>query len=137
MTTDSELKSKLHAIIMDILAVDEDELRPSATFMGDLGGESIDLLELSFRCEKEFGTKIEFQKMFPVEELGVNERNELMPETLERIKHRLPFLDVSRIGENPHIERLFDLLTVDAIFCFLRRTLDARARSIGAIQPAG
>lgn len=42
-------------VMIDALGVDEDEVAPEATLLGDLGAESIDLLDIQFRMEHEFG----------------------------------------------------------------------------------
>lgn len=59
-----EIFQKTRAILVDVLGVERDEITPEATLIGDLGAESIDFLDISFRIEKEFGVK------FPQEELG-------------------------------------------------------------------
>lgn len=41
------------------LGVDEDEVEPDATIMGDLGAESIDLLDVLFRLERLAGVRIQ------------------------------------------------------------------------------
>jgi acyl carrier protein len=45
--------------VVEALALDEDEVTPDATLMDDLGAESIDLLDILFRIEKNTGVKIE------------------------------------------------------------------------------
>lgn len=59
-----EIFEKTRAILADVLGVEKDEITPESTLIGDLGAESIDFLDISFRIEKEFGVK------FPQEELG-------------------------------------------------------------------
>lgn len=52
---------RLPQILVDCLSVDLEDVTPEAEFVGDLGGESIDLLDLNFRCEKAFDIKSPFQ----------------------------------------------------------------------------
>ena len=54
----SEIQSKVKAIIVEKLGVDESELVPSASFTNDLGADSLDTVELIMEFEKEFGVTI-------------------------------------------------------------------------------
>jgi len=50
--------SKIKAIIVDTLAVEEDKVTPEANFRDDLGADSLDLVELIMAFEDEFGSRI-------------------------------------------------------------------------------
>jgi len=50
--------SKIKAIIVDTLAVEEDKITLEASFRDDLGADSLDLVELIMAFEDEFGTRI-------------------------------------------------------------------------------
>ena len=54
----SEIESKVKAIIVDKLGVEESELKPEASFTNDLGADSLDTVELIMEFEKEFGVSI-------------------------------------------------------------------------------
>ena len=54
----SELESKVKAIIVDKLGVDEAEVVPTASFTNDLGADSLDTVELIMEFEKAFGINI-------------------------------------------------------------------------------
>ena len=54
----SEIASKVKAIIVDKLGVDEAEVTDSASFTNDLGADSLDTVELVMQFEKEFGVTI-------------------------------------------------------------------------------
>ena len=45
---------KVKEALMDALGVDDDEVTPDATMVGDLGAESIDFLDIVFKLEKAF-----------------------------------------------------------------------------------
>ena len=51
----SEIESKVRAIIVDKLGVDDAEVKPEASFTNDLGADSLDTVELIMEFEKEFG----------------------------------------------------------------------------------
>ena len=54
----SEIASKVKAIIVDKLGVEESEVKNEASFTNDLGADSLDTVELIMDFEKEFGISI-------------------------------------------------------------------------------
>ncbi|MBP3566847.1 MAG: acyl carrier protein [Paraprevotella sp.] len=54
----SEIESRVKAIIVDKLGVDEAEVVTTASFTNDLGADSLDTVELIMEFEKEFGISI-------------------------------------------------------------------------------
>ena len=54
----SDIESKVKAIIVDKLGVDEAEVNPAASFTNDLGADSLDTVELIMEFEKEFNISI-------------------------------------------------------------------------------
>lgn len=54
----SEIESRVKAIIVDKLGVDESEVVATASFTNDLGADSLDTVELIMEFEKEFGISI-------------------------------------------------------------------------------
>ena len=57
-TSREQILEKVREVLVDALGVDEDEVTPEATLMGDLGAESIDFLDIGFLLEKAFDIKI-------------------------------------------------------------------------------
>jgi acyl carrier protein len=53
-----EIISKVKALIAESLGVTEDEIVPSASFIEDLGADSLDIVELVMAIEKEFDIEI-------------------------------------------------------------------------------
>lgn len=54
----SEVASKVKAIIVDKLGVEESEVTDTASFTNDLGADSLDTVELIMEFEKEFSISI-------------------------------------------------------------------------------
>ena len=54
----SDISSRVKAIIVDKLGVDENEVVPEASFTNDLGDDSLDTVELIMEFEKEFDIQI-------------------------------------------------------------------------------
>lgn len=53
-----DIASKVTAIIVDKLGVDESEVRPDASLTNDLGADSLDTVELIMEFENVFGISI-------------------------------------------------------------------------------
>ncbi len=54
----SDIATRVKAIIVDKLGVDESEVTPEASFTNDLGADSLDTVELIMEFEKEFNIAI-------------------------------------------------------------------------------
>ncbi|MFQ5334454.1 MAG: acyl carrier protein [Flavobacteriales bacterium] len=54
----ADIKSKVVAIIVDKLGVDENDVTEEASFTNDLGADSLDTVELIMEFEKEFNIAI-------------------------------------------------------------------------------
>ena len=52
------VEEKIKKIIVDQLGVSADEVKPEASFVEDLGADSLDLTELIMAMEEEFGVEI-------------------------------------------------------------------------------
>ena len=66
----SEIESKVKAIIVDKLGVDEAEVKPEASFTNDLGADSLDTVELIMEFEKQFGVSIPDDKAEKISTVG-------------------------------------------------------------------
>ncbi len=54
----SSVEDKVKSIIVDQLGVNEGEVKPSASFVDDLGADSLDTIELVMAFEEAFGIEI-------------------------------------------------------------------------------
>ena len=66
----SDIESKVKAIIVDKLGVDEAEVNPAASFTNDLGADSLDTVELIMEFEKEFNISIPDDKAEKIGTVG-------------------------------------------------------------------
>ncbi|HPD98305.1 MAG TPA: acyl carrier protein [Synergistales bacterium] len=53
-----EITARLREIVMDRLDVEEDQIKPDASFVEDLGADSLDIVELIMGIEEEFDIEI-------------------------------------------------------------------------------
>lgn len=56
--SDTEIFEKLKGIIVEQLGVEEDAVKPEATFVEDLSADSLDIVELVMAIEEEFELEI-------------------------------------------------------------------------------
>jgi acyl carrier protein len=66
----SDIASRVKAIIVDKLGVDEKEVTPEASFTNDLGADSLDTVELIMEFEKEFNIGIPDDKAESISTVG-------------------------------------------------------------------
>ena len=66
----SEIESRVKAIIVDKLGVDEAEVKPEASFTNDLGADSLDTVELIMEFEKAFGINIPDDQAEKISKVG-------------------------------------------------------------------
>jgi acyl carrier protein len=59
------IQARVAKVLAETLGLDEEDVTPAATLHADLGAESIDLLDIVFRLEREFGIQIDRDELFP------------------------------------------------------------------------
>src|ERR1700754_4552129 len=104
MPSQEEIYSKVSSTLVEALNVDEDEIKPSATLQGDLGAESIDLLDIVFRLEREFGIKIPRGELFiepdSLSGAGYLRDGRMTAEGLAALRARMPYANPSDLGRD-------------------------------------
>ena len=129
--TKDEVFEKVKEALVDALGVDDDEVTPEATMVGDLGAESIDFLDIVFRLEKGFDIEIPRSELFP-EDILTNaeyvQDGRVTPAGIEKLKERMPFVDLARFEENPAVQEFSNLLTVNDLAGTLRAKLAPRSK---------
>jgi acyl carrier protein len=128
MPTKEEVFSKVQTALVDALGVDDDDVTPEATLVGDLGAESIDFLDIVFRLEKAFDIKIPRGELFPEDILTSTEfvqNGRLTPEGLAQLKKRMPFADFSAFEKNPVVQDFGSMLTVNDMVRYVESKVGA------------
>ncbi len=128
MPTKEEVFEKVQEALMDALGVDDDEVTPSATMVGDLGAESIDFLDIVFRLEKAFEIEIPRSELFP-EDILTNadyvKDGKVTPDGVAELKKRMPFADLSKFEANPVVQDFGNLLTVNDLCRYVETKVGA------------
>ncbi len=118
-----DIFEKVQEVLVDALGLDDDEVSPEATLMGDLGAESIDFLDITFNLEKTFSIKIPREELFPAESVMGNSEfvanGKVTAAGLAELKAKMPHTDFAEFEANPDVNKLADLFTVDSIVNFI------------------
>jgi acyl carrier protein len=106
-------------VLVEALGVDEEEVTPEATLLGDLGAESIDLLDILFRLERKSGIKFQaadiaarIQGGIPDEEFG-DEQGFVSAVGLAQLKKVMPQIDTEALAGRLEARDVLGLFTVD------------------------
>lgn len=113
------LHTRVVGHLVEVLSVSPEECRGDARFFEDLGGESIDLLDLGFRLQRDLGVPIEFNRLTAREYLTTNDAGVLTADSRAKLQAAYPFLRADLLPDDANAESLFALLTVDAIVAFV------------------
>ncbi len=65
-----EIKSKVKAIIVDKLGIEESQITDNATFSADLNADSLDIVELIMEFESQFGVSIPDEETQKISTVG-------------------------------------------------------------------
>ena len=135
--TREDISMKVRHVLVDALGVDKEEVVPNASLNGDLGAESIDWLDITFRLEKAFTTDPEHRFQIPRGDLFPDIWNTfannseyvkgglLTQAGVERVRVRYPDLNLSGVGPGTNFNELRDrIVTVVYIENYIAKQLE-------------
>ncbi|MCX7006785.1 MAG: acyl carrier protein [Kiritimatiellaeota bacterium] len=133
MMTEAEILEQLKPLLVEVLGVAPGKIKPESVLVADLGAESIDLLDLSFRIEEKFRVTIEANELereakarLPA---GVYERDGLLTEeALAEIRRAAPELEAGKLVKGLRKMDLPSLLTVSFFVRLIARKLAAQSK---------
>ena len=118
------------AIIAECVGCEVDEVADEQNFFDDLGGESIDLLDLSFHVEKRLGLRINFHQMTKDADWAFDESGCLSEQTVRRFQQEFPGLSLDDLGVTAGAS-IRELLTVGFIIALVTARPDQSHRAAG------
>jgi len=132
MKTEAEIFEDLKPLLVEVLGIAPDRIRMESVLVSDLGAESIDLLDLSFRIEESFKVTIEANEVereaarrLPG---GIYGENGCFTEAaLAELRQALPELDQRRLVSGLKKMDLPSLLTVAFFVHLIARKLAAKS----------
>jgi acyl carrier protein len=126
MTRD-EIFEKVTEVLEDALGVDEDEVTPDAKLTSDLGAESIDFLDISFKLEQAFDFKIAQGELFPdnaAQDPEYVQDGKVTEKGIAELKQKMPHADFAGFEQDPQLSKLGQLFTVTTLVNFVERKLE-------------
>ncbi|NLK40701.1 MAG: acyl carrier protein [Planctomycetes bacterium] len=118
-----EIYEQVKDALVDALGLDDEDVTPDATLMGDLGAESIDFLDIVFRLEKAFDIKVPREELFPAEAVLNNSEyvsgGKVTEKGLAELRAKMAHTDLSEFEADPDVNKIADLFTVQAIVNFI------------------
>ena len=122
MPSKEEIFHGVKEALVDALAVDDEDVTPEATLVGDLGAESIDILDIIYRLEKNFGIKIDQAELIPSDLINSPEFKQddgkLTSAGVAELRKRLPYANLDAFEKNPLVQNIATVLTVNDM-CYL------------------
>ena len=116
--TRAEIDDKVQDAVAAALGVGKDEATPDTTLMGDLGAESIDLLDILFRIERSTSVKIQaadlaahIQGGIPDEEFG-DANGIITDKGMAQLKQAMPQINPDELKGKLQAEKVITLFTV-------------------------
>ena len=131
MTTETEILDRLRPLLVEVLGVTPDRIRLSSVLVDDLGAESIDLLDLSFRIEEVFnvtieGNEVEREASKRLSGGAYEKDGRLTEAALAEIRKSLPELDSGKLASGIRKMDLPSLLTVRFFVRLIARKLSEK-----------
>ena len=131
-TTD-EVFEAVQAAISGALGVDESDVTPEATLMGDLGAESIDLLDVLYRIERRLKVKIQASDLAAHVQGGISdddfgdEAGIITPIGLAQLHKIMPQIDPDALAGKLEAEKVMSLFNVQNLIDMVEQRANAVA----------
>jgi acyl carrier protein len=132
LMNEQEIFSQLQPLVADVLAIAPEKVRRESVLIADLGAESIDLLDLSFRIEEQFKVTIQVDEIEREAKRrltgGVYEKDGcLTEEALAEIRRAMPELPADKLLKGLRKSQLPSMLTVAFFVRLIARKQAAQA----------
>jgi acyl carrier protein len=117
MSVDPELLERVRTIAAEVLCIEIEDAGPESNFFRDLGGESIDLLDLQFQVEKQLGIRLQLREMLASNEWAFDDEKRFTARTQSQLVELFPFL--TSAFQSGALQTREDLFTIELISEFV------------------
>jgi acyl carrier protein len=134
MSVPWDIHARVARVLAEILNVDEADVTSGAALRGDLGADSIDLLDILFQLEREFGIEISRDELFPesifqghsefVQDGRVTDKG------LAELQTRMPFADLSSLEGDRRLSAVPDLFTGGLVSSYVAWKLGGEGQAV-------
>jgi acyl carrier protein len=133
MPVPADIHEKVTIVLVEVLAVDEDHVTPTAALQPDLGADSLDLLEIVSVLEPGYGIEIPRGELFPGAIIwpgsALVQDGKLTDKGLAELRSRLPNANLSSVQVDRRLSVVPDLFTVDLVRAYVGWKLSRGAES--------
>src|SRR5271165_1669563 len=123
----NEIYPRVTKVLVHALGVEEGDIKPSATLQRDLGAESIDFLDITFRLEREFGIKIPCGELFPEpaspDAPAFTGDGRATDDGLAALRLRMTHAGSRELGRDRRLNRIDNLFTVNLLTNYIEEKL--------------
>ena len=124
--SEQEVFEKVSEALIEALDLDEEDVTREAKLSADLGAESIDFLDITFRLEQAFNIKIPQGDLVPDNVLNdpqYVQNGKLTDKGMAELEVRMPHADLTVFEQDPDVGKIMDLFTVETIVKFIQGKL--------------
>src|SRR5919198_903333 len=131
--TATDYLAMVRTALAEALGVDEDEVELTATILGDLEAESIDLLDALFRIERLAGVKIDAAEIADLLQGGLSDEEFEGPDGivttagLDQLQRALPQIDKAALQGKLVADDIMRLFTVENLASMVTQRAAAAA----------
>jgi acyl carrier protein len=140
------IQTRVAKVLAEALGVEEEDVTPASALHADLGAESIDLLDIVFRLEREFGIHIDRDELFP-ESIFQGDpefvREGLVTDSgLAKLRASLPHADLHEFETDRRLSAIPNLFTAGLVAGFVAWKLgspngvDKSVRGLETVAPS-
>jgi len=129
----NDIYEALKSSLVDALGIEEEDITPEATLLGNLGTESIDLLDILYKMDRRLGIKIHvsdiatyIQGDIPDEEFA-DEKEIISSAGLIQLKKVLPQINADELAGQLDANHILDLFTVQNLIDMYEERVQAAA----------
>ena len=124
--SEEDIFQKVSEALVEALDLDEEDITLQAKLSADLGAESIDFLDITFRLEQAFGISIPQGDLVPDNVLNdpqYVQNGKLTDKGMTEFEARMPHADLTEFKQDPDVGKIMDLFTVETIVKFVQGKL--------------
>lgn len=130
---DNRVFDAVQQAVAEAMGMSADEIEPDARLFGDLGAESIDMLDICYRINRFLGTKIKAEDVDAYVQGGIpdddfaDNRNFITARGLQQLKAVMPQIDLEEQQGRLRAEEVANLLTVQNLAQMVSLRVEAGA----------
>jgi len=132
MTRD-EIEVGIVDLLEKALGVEREEIVPTASLQHDLGAESIDMIDITFRIERTFNIEVDRDELFPDSVFDHNDGSmidgRLTLVGLQKLKTALSFVDWINVPTPSYVDDIPRLFTVSTLINFVAAKINQKQSS--------